>query len=818
MAEDNYSFKELVDIEKLRTLFESFTAATGFTTGLVDQQTNEVLIGTGWRDICTKFHRACDASVQHCKSSNKKLTSGLDKPGEIRIDYCENGLIDGSTPIIIEGKHLANLFTGQILFSPPDIERFKKQAKKFDYDEKAYLEALKKVPVVDEKIFIAKLNFLALLATMIAEIGLTELRIKIANEDTSKQKVLLDSLINSIPDLIFYKDKQSVYIGGNKAFEEYAGRSMKDIIGKTDFDMFPKETAEFFREKDRKILEEIRALSNEEWIEYPDGRRVLLDTLKTPYYSPNGTVLGLIGVSRDITKMKKAEDDLKESEKRYRRIFEESKDVIFVSTKEGRFLDMNPAGLQLFGYSSLEDIQKIDIPLNLYQNHSDRIKYLERIKEFGFVKDYELTLKKKDGSEVIVLETTTAIYDDEKNIIACRGIMRDVTEKRRLEEQLNQAQKMESIGTLAGGVAHDFNNLLTVINGYAEMALMQIDETNPLHKDILSIQQAGKRAETLTGQLLAFSRKQIYKTEIVEINLVISSIDKMLRRLIGEDISINTVLTDGLPNIKADKSQIEQIFINLVVNARDAIRAVTKADFLKKITIETGQVYLDKDYVSKHSGSQQGRHIFFAVSDNGIGMDEQTKQKIFEPFFTTKAKFKGTGLGMSMVYGIVKQNNGSVYVYSEPGEGTMFKIYWPSTDEKHTAVKEITSNENIYGSETILFVEDDENVCSFATKALTNLGYKVFKATNGRLALELIENEKLKFDLVITDLIMPELNGKEFVDKVKRIVPLVSVIYVSGYTDNHIVHNGLLDEDINFIHKPYSVQVLATKVRQVLDS
>jgi len=552
-------------------------------------------------------------------------------------------------------------------------------------------------------------------------------------------------------------------------------------------------------------------------IKRQDGKTIWLYDFTTILRS-SGVITHYLGYIIDVTEMIEAQKALFESEERYRRIFEESQDAIFISSIDGRFLDINPAGLRLFGYASLEDIQKIDIAKDLYKNPEDRQKYQKQLKANGFIKNYEVALKKKDGSEITVIESTTAIYDASKNIIAYRGIMRDITEKKRLEDQLAQAQKMESIGTLAGGVAHDFNNLLTVINGYAEMALMQMAANNPLHKDITSILKAGKRAEKLTAQLLAFSRKQIYKPEILAINQVISSMDKMLRRLIDEDISIETLLIENLPNIKADTSQLEQIFVNLVVNARDALRAVTKPDFQKKITIETGQTFLDKDYVAKHPGSKEGRHIFFAVSDNGVGMDEETKEKVFEPFFTTKEKYKGTGLGLSMVYGIVKQNNGSVYVYSEPGQGTMFKIYWPVSQEVSKAREPVIANELLYGSETILVVEDEEEVCRFASASLTSLGYNVYSAENGRVALELLKEKELNLDLIVTDLIMPELNGKEFVEKAKHILPEVKVIYVSGYTDNHIVHNGLLEEGVYFIHKPYSVQTLSGMVRNVLDN
>jgi PAS domain S-box-containing protein len=521
----------------------------------------------------------------------------------------------------------------------------------------------------------------------------------------------------------------------------------------------------------------------------------------------------LSGYTLDITDKKTAEKELV----RLATVIEQSSQTIVITDLEGRIEYVNPAFERITGYTFAEARGQNPRILKNGDPGADFYKKLWETIQSGETWQGIFHNRRKDGSGYDERAVIFPIRDVGGNITNYAAIKDDISKEKRLEEQLQQAQKMESIGTLAGGVAHDFNNLLTVINGYAEIALMKMKAGDPLHKDMSSILSAGKRAENLTRQLLAFSRKQIYKAEIVDVNQVISSMDKMLRRLIGEDINIETVFVDNLPVIKADNSQLEQIFVNLVVNARDALHEVQKPDFQKKITIETGQVYFDNDYISRHPGSREGHHIFFAVSDNGIGMDEQTKERVFEPFFTTKEKYKGTGLGLSTVYGIVKQNNGSIYVYSEPGAGTMFKINWPVTADKSKAEEVTAADELFYGHETLFIVEDEEEVCRFASDALTSLGYNVYKANNGRLALEQIKTESLKIDLIITDLIMPELNGKEFIEKVQNFNPEIKVIYVSGYTDNHIVHNGMLEEGVNFVQKPYSVKTLAAAVRRVLD-
>ena len=520
-----------------------------------------------------------------------------------------------------------------------------------------------------------------------------------------------------------------------------------------------------------------------------------------------------VAIFEDISERKNQEKEIS----RLATVINESGQTIVITDLEGNIEYVNPAFEKTTGYSSAEAIGQNPRILKSGEQDGDFYKELWDTITSGKTWQGIFTNQKKDGTFYYERAVIFPIKNKQNETTNYAAVKQDITNEKILEQQLRQSQKMESIGTLAGGVAHDFNNLLTVINGYAEMALMNLDSGNPLHKDMTSILSAGKRAENLTRQLLAFSRKQIFKTEIVDINLIISSLDKMLRRLIGEDIQVETILVDNLPNIKADKSQLEQIFVNLVVNARDAFRTVKKMDLQKKITIETGIGDLDKDYVSKHPGSQAGRHIFFAVSDNGCGMDKETKQRIFEPFFTTKEKGKGTGLGLSTVYGIVKQNKGSVYVYSEPGSGTTFKIYWPATEEKNTTKKIEAADTELRGSENILIVEDEKEVCRFAADSLMSLGYNVYKANNGRLALALIETEHPKLDMIITDLIMPQLNGKEFIKKAGKIYPDVKVIYVSGYTDNHIVHDGMLEEGVNFIHKPYSVIKLASAIRKVLD-
>ena len=517
---------------------------------------------------------------------------------------------------------------------------------------------------------------------------------------------------------------------------------------------------------------------------------------------------------------KKTAELNRRSEEKLRILFERTEDVVFISAPDGKIIDINPAGAKLLGYSSKDELLQHHNANDFYFNQKDRKAFQRVLEQYGNVRDYELVLKRKDGQKVVVLETTTAVRNDKGDIIAYEGIMRDVTDKKQLEQQLFQSQKMESIGLLAGGIAHDFNNIMTAINGYADMILMDMKPGNPHYKDVLNILKGGKRAENLTRQLLAFSRKQIIEPKIIDINKIISDLNKMMRRLIGEDITLETKLLNGISRIKADPVQIQQIIVNLIVNSRHAIDKKTDKT-IKKITIGTEEVRLDKNFVVLHPGSKEGRHVVISVTDTGMGMDEETKSKIFEPFFTTKEEGKGTGLGLSTVYGIVKQNNSSIYIDSEPGKGTAFRIYWPATDEELPQDFADDSSElSTEVTENILVVEDDEAVRDIACSFLKSLGYKALEASNGIEALELIKKKNLimDIDLLLTDMVMPEMGGEELAQKIKEINPGIKILLSSGYTDSQIIKSGMRTQDYNFLPKPYSVQQLAKKVRAVLDN
>lgn len=402
------------------------------------------------------------------------------------------------------------------------------------------------------------------------------------------------------------------------------------------------------------------------------------------------------------------------------------------------------------------------------------------------------------------------------------ALKRGVSERQRIEavkaleksqEQLLQAQKLEAVGRLAGGISHDFNNLLTAIMGYSELTLRQLPSEDPLRRNIQEIKRASDRAASLTRQLLAFSRKQVMQLRVFDLNSVVTELERMLRRMIGEDVDLRTTLQEGVENIKADPGQIEQVIMNLVVNARDAMPGGGK------LTIETASVYLDETYAQNHIEPKPGNYVMLAVSDTGLGVPEDVRQHIFEPFFTTKEAGKGTGLGLSTVYGIVKQSGGHIWVYSEIGKGTTFKIYFPSVIDKADDYRSQTEPATVpTGTETVLLVEDADLVRNLARDVLKNRGYNVLEAGDGPTARFICRNYEQEIHLLLTDVVMPRVSGTELATELLVIHPEMLVLYMSGYTEDAIVNHGVLESGVNFIQKPFSADQLAFRVREVLDT
>jgi PAS domain S-box-containing protein len=532
-------------------------------------------------------------------------------------------------------------------------------------------------------------------------------------------------------------------------------------------------------------------------------------------------IAGAIANAQLFIEQNRAEEALRQSEDKYRTILENIEDGYLEVDLAGNFTFVNNAECRNLGYTSEELIGMS------YRQYTDETTAKKLYQTFNQVyttgepaKVVDVEVIRKDGTKAFNEISASLIRDSEGKPIGFRGVSRDVTERKRaeeerlaLQEQLRQSQKMEAIGKLAGGVAHDFNNLLTVIHGYSELILNSLDQDSRLRQDVQEIMNASERASSLTRQLLAFSRKQVLQPKVLDLNAHVSNMDKMLHRMIGEDIELVTLLAKDLGRIKADPGQIEQVILNLAVNAKDAM--------LKggKLTIETANVKLDESYALSHMGVTPGHYVMLSVSDTGVGMTPEIRERIFEPFFTTKEKGKGTGLGLSTVYGIIQQSGGNVWVYSESGVGTTFKIYLP-TIEEDTNLLRLTalSTKPKQGFETILLVEDEEMVRKFACTVLQKYGYTVLEAPNGEEALRIVQGQNGNpIHLMVTDVVMPGMSGRELVDRLMSLWPGMKVLYMSGYTDNAIVHHGVLDPGIAYIQKPFAPDALASKVREIID-
>ncbi len=493
-------------------------------------------------------------------------------------------------------------------------------------------------------------------------------------------------------------------------------------------------------------------------------------------------------------------------ENEYRRLFEDSRDAIYIGTTAGRILDINPAGVRLFCYGSKEEMLSLDIATDLYWNPEDRKAAHIAFMSQGFIEDLEIELRTKTGQRLRVRETASAILGSSGEILGFRGILRDITEQRRLEEQLRQSQKMEAIGRLAEGVAHDFNNLLTAINGYSELILVQIDEDSPLRTGVSEIRRAGKRAAELTRRLLTLSRHQAFSPRRLDLNRIVTEMERLLRRVLGENVILRTTVDPDLHPVFADQGQIEQIILNLAINARDSLD-------------HGGQLNLTTTNATRSSNPDM-RFVQLTVSDTGKGMPEEARSHIFEPFFTTKDQGHNTGLGLAIVYSIVQQYGGHIEVESNAGAGTSFNLFFPQADPLATDSEPTTFRQSPSiprGTETILLVEDDDSVRELVGRILKLQGYRVLAAQNARTALELSGELNDGLDLLLTDVVMPDTCGPALAEKLGKRFRNLRVLFMSGYADSNDGVRLLSQQRAAFLQKPFSPEVLAHKVRELLD-
>lgn len=996
------NFSELIDIDELKEICESFTALTNAATAILDLEGN-ILIATGWHDICTLFHRKNPGTACRCRESDTILAGKLQAGEEYNVYVCKNGLVDVAVPISIAGKHVANFFTGQFFFKAPDRNYFIRQAGEYGFDKKSYLEALDKVPIFSEQQIKLLMDFFIRMTRLIGEMGFKKKRIEEVNielksteiklqeqiQQTSitlemlrDSKKILEDFINFIPDAVFAIDLEGKVIIWNRTAEEFTGVKNEDIIGKGDYEysipfygvkrpilidlvykpadeikkLYPylemkgntvfgeaytfhaqhgtgymwgiaaplfdsrgniigaietvrditdrKKAEEALKEREielnniincspvsqfvidqnhkitywNKALESICGIMSNEVIGtnhhwrafYTEERPCLADLLidgdtekihewyagkysKSKYLADayeatdffqmgnvkkwlyftaavikdeEGKITGAVETLEDVTERKEAETAILAANERFRSVLRLAKGYAIIGTDhDGVITIFNEGAESMLGYKPEEVIGK-ETPA-IFHDHDE---LAARAEELGVEPGFEVLISTarsgetetrewtyicKDKTRLIISLTITAMKNESGTMTGFIGIARDVTSEKIMEQQLIQSQKMESIGLLAGGIAHDFNNLLTPILGYTDLLISSFDTRDTRLMKLQQINMAAMRAKDLTRRLLAFSRKQVIEFKTVSLGDIIIQLDTMLRRMIRENILIQTNISPCVWPVRVDPGQIEQVILNLAVNSQDAMPDGGSLIF------EVANADLDETYNMMHPEVLAGQYVMLSISDTGTGMDQPVIDRIFEPFFTTKEQGRGTGLGLSMVYGIVKQHGGSISVYSEKNHGSTFKIFFPSAAKEEPASDKNLSqvnNDIARGTETVLVVEDNEIVRMLTCDMLGDLGYKVLVAENPEKCKEIVRDYGSRIDLLLTDVVMPGMNGKDLYEILRLIRPGMKALFMSGYASNIIGMHGIIGDGVNFLQKPFSLHALAGSIRKAIDS
>jgi two-component system, cell cycle sensor histidine kinase and response regulator CckA len=627
-----------------------------------------------------------------------------------------------------------------------------------------------------------------------------------------EREELFQLIGENVADMIAVVDVEGKRLYNSPSYHKVLGYTAEELRSSSSFDQIHPDDRNRVRDAAAEAQRTGVGKPLEYRIRHKDGTWRVLESNASVIRSRAGEPERLVIVNRDITERKEAAESLRLTESGFRSMIEDAPYGIFRAATDGTLLRANPALKKMLAYEELDELLKANLDKEIFKNSSDFQRLKELLDGANEFKDVEVGLKRRDGAPITVRCTGRRVKEEHLGVPCFDVFAEDVTERRVLERQLQMAGKMEAVGRLSGGIAHDFNNLLGVIIGYSQVLKRRLDSGSALLEHAEEIEKAGQRAASLTRQLLAFSRQQILTPAVLNMNDLILDMAKMLPRLLGEDVAVSTSLQADLGMVKADQGQIEQVIMNLAVNARDAMPQGGK------LLIETANVELDQAYAWQHPGAKPGHYVMLALTDSGMGIDAETLAHIFEPFFTTKEVGKGTGLGLATVYGVVKQSGGYIWVESKPAQGASFQIFLPRVEE--TATNETGTNpsaETTGGSETILLVEDAESLRKLTRSFLESHGFRVLVAQNGEEAIQVEAQHSGKIDLLLTDVVMPGMNGRVLSERLLPKQPGIRVLYMSGYTDTFIAGHGVLDQGTALLNKPFTEEALIGKVREVLD-
>ncbi len=812
-------FDEIFDISDVQKAQDLFSLATGIASVITTLDGKIITQTSNCCKLCNDIIRKNQKGLSECFLSNPSKL--ILENEETIFSGCKcYGLLEARASINVNGIAVANWFIGPIRDKNVDDEIFVDFAKRLGVSENAFFKELKEIKAMGIEQFKAITNLLIAKANQISKDALKKiqqeslvLKQKNTEREIKRNQELQSKMIANIGDVIVIIGRDGIVKYKSPNIEKWFGWKVKEIVGKSVWYNIHPDDLDFAKAFIKSLLEKESSIGSAEcryrckdgtykWIEFT-GNNLLHDP----------DINGILGNYHQITERKNAEKMLLESETRFKALHNASFGGIAIHDK-GVILECNNGLAEMSGYS-FEELIGMD-GLKLIAEKA-RPLVLEKILS-GDEKPYEAIGLRKNGEEYpIRLEARNVPY---KGKMVRTVEFRDITEGKlaekerdRLQSQLIQAQRLESIGRLAGGVAHDFNNMLTVIIGYTQASLDEIDENSPIHDSLIEILKAAERSADITAQLLAFARKQTISPKVVNLNEAVENILQMLRRLIGEDIALIWKPTNSTCLVKIDPSQIDQILANLCVNSKDAI------DGIGKIEIETKIINFDLEFCSQNEGYKPGDYVCISIADNGSGMDQDTLKNSLEPFFTTKGVGKGTGLGLATVYGIVKQNEGFLKLESKIGEGTCLKIFLPAQkDAISNHLGNDFSDESFpEGTETILLVEDEPAILKMTNSMLEKQGYKIFASNNPLETINLVKSIKNKVDLLISDVVMPEMNGLELSKILRKQFPEMKILFVSGYTANIMENKGALEDGYHFLQKPFSKIEFQKKIREVIE-